>query len=218
MFSAPGTCNVQCPWHYNLLHCAVYYIPSSGFWCDLSFSGFQPISGMIWEPPIWLWDPSLSSPSPWEWSGYQLHWDSVPCCWMGRVLLLTSGVQWNDPLPTVSLSAALHVSCIYYSSFLECSWFSYVFLSWPLASQHVLADGDVDVDVAVLSGEKASIVIKQLDGVSVSTRISPPAMSPTLGVRIWLLWVYHPIQEGWLMHWAHGSRQTTQQTHMIWNI
>ena len=77
------------------------------------------------------------------------------------------------------------------------------------------ANGDVDVDVAVISRREASTVIKQLDGVPVSTRISPPSMSPTLGTRIWLSWVYHPVQEGWLMHWAHGSGQITQQTCLI---
>ena len=154
MFSAPGTCNVQCPWHYYLLHCTVYYIPLSGFWCDLSVLGFQPISGMIWEPPIWLWGSSWSSPSPWEWSGYWLHWHSVPGCWMGRVLLLSSGVWWKDALPIVGLLAMLHVLYIYYSSFHKCNWFLYDFLHWLLVGQHVLADGYVHVDVAVLSGER----------------------------------------------------------------
>ena len=108
--SAPGTCNVQCPWHYHLLHCTVYSILLSGFWCDLSVLGFQPIPGMIWESPVWLWDSSFSSPSPWEWSGYWLHLHSVPHCWMGRVLLLSSGVWWNDALPTVSLLN--HAACV----------------------------------------------------------------------------------------------------------
>ena len=151
--SAHGTCNVQCPWHYHLLHCAVNSIPSSGFWCESSVLGFQPISGMIWEPPVWLWDSSSSSPSPWEWSGYWLLWHSVPHCWMGRVLLLSFGVWWNDALPAVSLPATLHVSYIYYSSFLKCYQFLYGFSCWPLASWLVLADGDVDVNVAVPSGE-----------------------------------------------------------------
>ena len=64
MFSAPGTLNVQYPWHYHPFHCTVYSILSSGFWCNLSVLGFQPILGMIWEPPVWLWDSSSSSPSP----------------------------------------------------------------------------------------------------------------------------------------------------------
>ena len=107
----------------------------------------------------------------------------------------------------------LHVLYVYYSPFLECSWFSYGFSCQPLASQYVLADGDVGVDVAVLSwGKEASTVTKHLDGMSVSTRISPSTMSPTLCARIWLSQVYHPIWEGWLMHWTHGGGQTTQQT------
>ena len=107
--------------------------------------------------------------------------------------------------------AMLEMSHVYCSSLLERKQLSYDFLCWLLASQHVLADGDV----AVPSGREASTVIKQLSSVSVSTGICPPAISPTYGARIVLLQVYHPIWEGWFMHWAHGSGQTNQQTCLI---
>ena len=116
---------------------------------------------------------------------------------MGRVLLLSSGVQWNDTLPTVGLSAMLHVSYVYYSSFPQMQLiFVWLFVLTTGQLTYILADGDVAVDVAVLSGREASTVIKQLDGVFVNTGNSPPAMNPTLGARIWLLQVYHLIWEG----------------------
>ena len=146
---------VKCPWHLECsvplalslfsLHscqCPVKWVLVSPL-----FLGFQPILGMIWEHPIWLWGSSWSPNSPWEWSGSWLHRHSVPCCWLGRVLLPSYGVWWYGALPDVSLLATLPMLYVYCSSFLERNWFSYDFLCQLLAGQHVLADGDVDVSL-----------------------------------------------------------------------
>ena len=45
-----------------------------------------------------------------------------------------------------------------------------------------------------------------------------PAIGPTLGAKFGLLWVYHSIQEEWLMLWAYGGGQKTQQNCFGYNM
>ena len=40
--SAPGTFNVQCPWHFHNVHCAVVFSSLSGFWYHLSLYAASP--------------------------------------------------------------------------------------------------------------------------------------------------------------------------------
>ena len=81
--SAPGTCNDQCPWHYHFSLCSCQH-PIEWVLVSPLFLGFQPILGMIWELPIWLWGSSWSSCSPWEQSGSWLHRLQCPLLLTGQ--------------------------------------------------------------------------------------------------------------------------------------
>ena len=130
------------------------------FYTVQSIASHQVDSGVIFLS-------KASSPS-WGWSKDLPSGCGIPLCLLpppgngvdiGYTGMVSPIVEWAESScsPLVCngmmhcpLLATQHVPYIYYSSFLECSWFSYGFSCWLPASQLVLADGDVDVDVAVL--------------------------------------------------------------------
>ena len=85
---------------------------------------------------------------------------------IGYTATVSSIVEWAesscspmvcDGMMHCPLLAALHVSYIYYGSFLKCNQFLYGFSCQLLVSWLVLADGDVVVDVAVPLGGRVAL-------------------------------------------------------------
>ena len=148
MFSAPSTIIVQCPWHYHYLHCTVVSILLKWVLVSHLFLGFQPASRddlgtslLATGVPCGLHIPPGNRVDH-GYTGYSV----IPLLTGQSPLALLWCVMVECTLPDVGLLATLQMSYIHCCSFPERNWFLYDFLHVScLASQHVLADGDVDV-------------------------------------------------------------------------
>ena len=211
MFSATGTIRVKCPWHlqcsvplallkfsgpwyYHKVHYAVFILTSGSLEPPLLIA-YRSALGWSWNFPSLLWGSSWSPHSPWEQSGLWLYRSQCPPLVTGQsppaLLVCVMGLHtaWCWPVGlTVNVICWLALCCWKKLFFV---WLLLLAACWPTCASWLLLSSQWRV---------ASNVTKQLSVTPVSMGSCPLAIGPTLGARIGLTWVYHPIQEGWLMH------------------
>ena len=154
------------------------------------------------ELPILLWGSSWSPCSPWEWSGLWLYWSKHPPLVTGQsppALLVCDGVA-HCPM----LACQPHCKCHTFTGVLLLReiifHMTFCIGCWPAAMCLLMFSPQLSM---------ASNVTKQLSVTPMSLGSCPPAMSTTLGAKVGLSWVYHPI---WGLACALGPWQWTNNS------
>ena len=194
MFSAPGTirvkcpctCNVQCPWHYHKVHSAVFFL----------------MSGSL-VPPLLIGSQSTSG-----WS-----WNFPPCCGVPHGLHIPLGTEW---IVTIQVTASptgnweessctigvcdgvVHCLMSACQPHCKCHTLTSVLLLKEIIFHMTSAVSHQPANMCWLmvfspQWRVATNVTKQLSATPVSMGSCSLAIGPTLGARIGLSWVYHPI-------------------------
>ena len=133
--SAPSTFNVQCSWHYHKVHCAVFFICSSGSWTT-SLDRLPVHPRMKLELPSLLWRFHFVSMFP---QGMELM--------VAKQVTMSPDGNWAESSSTIGvydgvahclmLACLLHCNCCKFTSVL--SWKEFIFCT-TLAVSCWLAD------------------------------------------------------------------------------